>query len=105
MAKKLYIRTEVENIFRVKMYAPKGFCLSPFFYSIYNHKAWSASKRIKMNEDLIYYIFEFKDIDINEQDNMRKFCRESMIKDIIPIKMYDKIKKRWKYNLSRRIDF
>jgi len=92
--KKPYIKTEVENIFRVKMYAPIGFCLPYLFYSISKHKAWDYSHRIKIKDDLIYYIFEFKNILLNEQKNMRKFCRDSMRKDMISIREYEIVKKR-----------
>ena len=86
--------TYVENIFRVKMYAPRGFCLPPIFYSIHRHRAFSGSKRINMGKNRIYYIFEFKDIALNEQKNMRKFCRESMREDMIPISRYHEIRAR-----------
>ena len=94
MTRKAYIKTEIENIFRVIMYAPRGFCLPPLFHSIHNHKAFNGDKRIKMREDLIYYIFEFKDIVSNKQNDIRKFCRDSMRKDMIPIEMYNKIYKK-----------
>ncbi len=88
------IRTEIDNILRVKMYAPRGFCLPPMCLSMYNHKALHASQRIKMEDDLIYYLFEFIDIPLNKQKDIRKFCRDAMEKNIVSIKEYNRMKKR-----------
>ena len=101
---KPYIKTEVENIFRVKMYAPKGFCLPPAYHSIMKHEAFDSSKRIKMEKDLIYYIFEFIDISLDKQKSIRKFCRDSMRKDMVSIEEYQRMIRRLENYLKKKRD-
>ena len=88
-----YIKTDVENIFRVKMYVPRGFSFPNICWDILNHEAYSSSKRIKIEKDLIYYIIEFRDIAVNEEKNIRKFCRDTMRKEMVSIKEYNRQKR------------
>ena len=48
-----------------------------------------------MEKDLIYYIFEFLNVSLDKQKSIRKFCRDSMRKEMISIGEYNRAKRRF----------
>jgi len=99
----VHVRTEIENILRVKMYAPRGFCLPHFSMSndISNHPANRSINRIEMADDRIYYVMEFEDIALDQQKSIRKFCRDSMKKIMVSIEEYHAQKRLFEDYLAR----
>ena len=75
------------------MYAPRGFSLPHTCWTLYNHEAHDGNKRIEMEKDLIYYIFEFVNIAPDEEKNVRKFCRDTMRKEMVSIEEYNRQKR------------
>ena len=93
MNNKPYIKTKVEKILRVMMYAPRGFRLPLFGGSLLSHDAFRSLNPIKMEKDLIYYIIEFEDISSRDEKKIRKFCRDVMKNEMVTLKEYERQKK------------